>query len=238
MSAAPWFKSRLASFDVETTGVDPLTARIVTATVVRVGGSEPTVEGRWVLQPEIDIPEAAAKIHGFTTERARLEGRCAADCLDEIRRDLTAAWAHGEPVVIFNAPYDLTVLRAELARHGLPDIEIGPVVDPLVLDKQLDRYRKGSRKLEAICNFRSVKHDGAHDSTADAVAAARLAYRLGSLYEEIGAFSPHDLHQLQIGWYAEQARGLAAYFAKQGKTETVNTEWPVRALCAAGGKAA
>jgi len=226
----PWFKGRLAAFDTETTGVDPLTARIVTAAVVSVGGIEQMVEGRWVICPDIDIPEGAAKIHGFTTERARREGRPPYDALAEIVRELAAAWKREEPVVIFNAPYDLTVLCAELRRHSLPTLEIGPVVDPLVLDKQLDKYRKGSRKLEAICEFRSVRHDGAHDSTHDAIAAARLAYRLASLYDEIGSFSPHDLHQLQIAWFAEQARGLAAHFAKQGKTETVSTEWPVRTL--------
>lgn len=235
---APWFKGRLAAFDTETTGVDPLQARIVTAAVVCVGGLEQTVEGRWVVNPGVEVPEGAAKIHGFTTERCRHEGRDPVACLAEISRELASAWARGEPVVIFNAPYDLTLLAAELRRYDLPPVKVGPVIDPLVLDKQLDRYRKGSRKLEAICDFRSVKHDGAHDSTHDAIAAARLAYRLGSLYDEIGAFSPHDLHQLQIGWYAEQARGLADYFRKQGKTETISTEWPVRSLGEAGGKAA
>jgi DNA polymerase-3 subunit epsilon len=186
----------------------------------------------------VEIPEGAAKIHGYTTERARAEGSEPTSAIAAISVRLAQAWASGEPLVIFNASYDLTLLAAELRRHRLPPLTIGTVIDPLVIDKQVDKYRKGSRKLEAICDFRSVKHDGAHDCTHDAIAAARLAYRLGSLYDEIGAFSPHDLHQLQIGWYAEQARGLAAHFAKQGKTETVSTEWPVRSLSNAGGKAA
>jgi DNA polymerase III subunit epsilon len=230
----PWFKSRLASFDLETTGVDPFAARIVTAAVVKVGGAEPTSDLRWVVDPGVDVPEAAARIHGYTTERCRAEGREPVKCLEEIANALKVAWFTGQPVCVFNAPFDLTLLAAELARYGLPPLQIGPVIDPLVIDRRVDRYRKGSRKLEAICDYRSVKHDGAHDATHDAIAAARLAYRLGSLYEEIGAFSPRDLHELQIGWFAEQARGLEEHFRKQGKNETVAREWPVRPLAAAG----
>lgn len=237
MIPLPWWKRRLATFDTETTGVDPLTARIVTAAVCNVGGAQPESRAHWIINPGVEVPEGAAKIHGYTTERLRAEGRPPRECIAEIARALEVAWHDGAAVIVFNAPYDLTLLAAELERHGFPPLNMGPVIDPLVLDKVLDRYRKGSRKLEAICDFRSVRHDGAHDCCHDAIAAARLAYRLGSLYPEIGDLDLDTLHVRQRGWFAEQARGLADYFAKQGKSEVVHTEWPMRPLMAQQGAA-
>jgi DNA polymerase-3 subunit epsilon len=53
------------------------------------------------------------------------------------------------------------------------------VVDPLVIDKWLDRYRKGSRKLEAICAHYGAVLDEAHDADFDAHRgrAARVVHR-------------------------------------------------------------
>ena len=40
--------------------------------------------------------------------------------------------------------------------------------------------------------------------------------------------SPAELHALQAGWHAAQARGLQAWFARSGAAEVVDTSWPVR----------
>ena len=70
-----WHRGRLVAFDLETTGVDVETARIVTAAVVRIDvaarTSHPT---EWLVDPGIEIPAEASAIHGVTTERARAEG--------------------------------------------------------------------------------------------------------------------------------------------------------------------
>ncbi|MDX3725282.1 3'-5' exonuclease, partial [Streptomyces caniscabiei] len=73
--------------------------------------------------------------------------------------------------------------------------------------------------------------DGAHDSAADAVAAARVAWRLGATRPELAAMDIEALHHAQIKWAAEQAEGLREYFAKTpGKehlAETVQADWPL-----------
>lgn len=225
---APWWQRRLCAFDTETTGADPLEARLVTAAVLLVGNGEPTETRGWVFQPEIDIPEAAAAIHGYTTERARAEGRPAKEALAEVRDALVSAWAAGAALVAFNAVYDLTVITRELARHELPPIELGPVVDPLVLDRRVDRYRRGSRKLVDCCTHYSVPLDQAHDAGADAIAAARLAYRLGQRFAEVGGLELPALHKAQADWFAEDAANLEQYFAKKGTPRACSREWPMR----------
>ena len=93
----------------------------------------------------VESPEAAAAVHGVTTERARAEGRPVTEVLAEVSEHLVEAMAAGTPVVAFNASYDLTLMEAELARHGLPTMrsrlgrELGPIADPLVLDRAVDR---------------------------------------------------------------------------------------------------
>lgn len=252
---AAWHDGRLVTFDVETTGVDPETARIVTAAIAACGGGKPTEVLTLLADPGVEIPDEAAAIHGVTTDRARAEGRPAFDVIAEILMTLTRYLKPGLPLVIFNARYDLTVLDREARRHGLrPLTERGfPVwvVDPLVIDKQLHRYRKGSRKLDAQAAYYGARLDAAHDASADAIAAARVAWCIGKRgqairrtprsqveYDELVALQAewnavrHDLprlHEAQAGWAREQALGLAAYFREQGNPDAdrVELDWPL-----------
>ncbi|MFD4814623.1 exonuclease domain-containing protein, partial [Streptomyces sp. NPDC058418] len=126
-----WYGEPLVGFDLETTGTEPLEARIVTAAVVEVQGGEVIRQRSWLADPGIRIPAQASAVHGISSERAAAEGRPAPDVAAEIAQVLSEYWARGVPVVAYNAPFDLTLLSAELRRHGLPPLgPIGPVIDP------------------------------------------------------------------------------------------------------------
>jgi DNA polymerase III epsilon subunit-like protein len=230
-----WWEGRLVAFDVETTGLDVEEARIVTATVAAVGGGTATEVVTLMADPGIPIPEEASAVHGVTTERARAEGKPAEEVVAEVLMELGAASLAGLPIVAYNARFDLTILDREARRHCAEDKSERvdwsglTVIDPLVLDKHLDPYRKGSRRLEAACEHYRCRLDGAHDSAHDALAAARVAYRIGQT-TELGYMTAPGLHDAQIEWAAEQARSLRDYFRQQGKTEavaSVREEWPV-----------
>ena len=176
----PWWEQRFTGFDLETTHPDPTEARIVTAAVAEVGAGQPIDARSWLVDPDIEIPAGATAVHGITTEQAREVGELAGDAIPAII-DRLAERPAGTPIAIFNAPFDLTTLFYEAVRCGIrPLQERGPliVIDPLVLDKHLDRYRPGLRKLGPTCEWYRVPLDGAHDAVADAVAAARLALRI------------------------------------------------------------
>jgi len=170
-----------------------------------------------------------------TTERARAEGRPAAEVVEQVVAALAESVVAGLPIVAMNASFDLTMLDREARRHGvqpLTDI-VGDdlhVVDPKVLDKQVSR-RKGRRTLSDLCEHYQVPLDGAHSADADAIAACRVAWRLGSTVPQLGALGIEDLHQAQIKWAEAQGRSLAAYFArtpgKESWADGVRTEWPL-----------
>ncbi|MFM9054770.1 MAG: hypothetical protein ACKOQ5_08000 [Solirubrobacterales bacterium] len=69
--------------------------------------------------------------------------------------------------------------------------------------------------------------DQAHASNADALAAARLAWRLGSENAELGETDLPTLHESQIEWAKLQAEGLQKFFDEKGLDEKVETEWPL-----------
>lgn len=232
----PWHTGRMVAFDLETTAPNPEDARVVTACVVHVGGGLPTETREWLVNPGVEIPEGATAVHGITTERARAEGVDPAVAVREIADAFTHAWLSGIPVVAFNAAYDLTVLDRELARHHDGALAVaGPVIDPYVIDREIDKYRRGSRTLTAQSAHYRVALDGAHDATADAVCAARIAWRIACVFPAVAAMSLPDLHAAQAKWHEARQADFAAYLRRVGKpADDVCGEWPLRSRALAG----
>jgi DNA polymerase III subunit epsilon len=258
-----WHTGPLLAFDLETTGPLPDTARIVTAFAGRLGTWPDAADtwagdwsSEWLADPGVPIPQAATDVHGITTEHARQQGRPAGPVVFEIAALLTDAADKGIPVVGHNVAFDLTIVDRECRRH---DVEIPPwdrllVVDTMVLDKHVWKYRKGSRRLVDVAATYGVPIKGdAHDAAADAMAAARIGYRIA----QIGATPMHErapehrandwkgmpaqrfedavapadqLHHWQRIWAADQAESLEAHFRKTDPEATVDREWPIRPL--------
>lgn len=274
----------MLSYDTETTGVDTHTDHIVTAAIVRIHPGKPPTTTQWVIDPGVDITTEASDIHGWTNERIAAEtGPYEAFALDdggekrpltrdaalfEIATFLGAAMGNGTPVIIANAPFDLTLTEAELVRNGIDTLTSRPagivgVVDPIVIEKQFDTYRKQcfmapgcnpedrhhecggcrggkykcggcgitDRTLSSLCKHYQLVHHGAHDASGDALAAARLVWRLTRLWPEIARWKLGTLHQHQITWKRDQADGLAKFFRRVGKVEeaaSVSLEWPLQ----------
>lgn len=226
-SEGSWTTSPRACFDLETTGRDPHTARIVTASVVLVDPDGTVAEHwQWLADPGVAIPEEAAAVHGISTERARAEGRPAGHVVRELSETLSRLWGDGVPVLAFNAAYDLTVLTREAERHAVAAVQPVPVLDPYVLNKQVHRYRRGKRTLGALCEEYGVVLGAAHTSAADAVATERLAAAMAEKYAILQR-PALELHREQITWAAEQAASLQEYFRRRNPDAVVDGTWPV-----------
>ncbi|KRD14909.1 MULTISPECIES: 3'-5' exonuclease [unclassified Streptomyces] len=231
-----WYEGPLAAFDTETTGVDVETDRIVSAALVvqDAPAARPRVS-RWLVNPGVPVPAGATEVHGLTDDHLQRNGRWPAPVMFEIAQLLTEQAAAGRPLVVMNAPFDLTLLDRELRRHRASSLghwlDATPlrVLDPRVLDKQLDRYRKGRRTLTDLCAHYDVTLAEAHDAAADALAALEVVRAVGRRFAaRLERLSPAELHALQTSWHAAQARGLQAWFARSGSPETVDTSWPLR----------
>lgn len=220
-----WPDRPICAFDLETTDRDPRTARIVAACVATFDGDR--IESRtWLLDPEIPIPDETTAIHGITTERARAEGLNYLVGYDQIRQAVRDAWERGYIVVAFNASYDLTVLDAEGRRLGLPELDIGTVVDPYVIDREMDRTRSGRRTLQAVCEVYGVQLTSPHEAEADALAAGHLTRALISRYPLLADL---DIMADQAAWHAERQRSFAEYLRGLGRDATdVDGSWPIR----------
>ena len=221
----------LAVFDLETTGVDVRTARIVTACVALLDASGAVMSRRdWLADPGVEIPEGAAAVHGISTQRARAEGRPAAEVVTEIVDELRALLGRATPVVVYNAPYDLTLLRFEAERYGVsPLVEPRPVIDPLVIDKAVDRFRKGKRTLAAAAEHYGVTLDGAHDAGVDAIAAGHVARAIGTAHAAALPATLAELHTAQAAWHDQQADSFESYMRTQRDQHfTADRGWPVR----------
>ncbi|MHA7262498.1 exonuclease domain-containing protein [Arthrobacter sp. TMN-37] len=222
-----WHSSPRAAFDLETTGRDPLEARIVTASILVVdGGGSVVEEHEWLADPGIPIPEEAAAIHGVSTAHARAHGQPAGTVVAEAGAVLRRLFGAGIPVLAFNARYDFTVLARESARHGLAAPTPAPVLDPYVMDKQVDRYRRGKRTLTAMCAHYGIGFENAHTSAADVLATLRVAEALAVRYPTL-ARPAADLHEAQVVWADRQAANLEEYLRRADPDAVVERAWPV-----------
>ncbi|MEO6827798.1 MAG: exonuclease domain-containing protein [Microbacteriaceae bacterium] len=227
-----WF-DRLAVFDLETTGVDVETARIVSAHVGVIDADGSVLERLdWLADPGIEIPMQASAVHGISTAVARANGRAAADVIAEIIAAIRSGFRRGLALVAYNAPYDLTLLNREATRHGIaPLADPFPVIDPLVIDRAVDKYRKGKRTLTAASLFYGVDLADAHDAGADAIAAGRVAQAIARAYPAQLGIDAAELHRLQIGWCQQQATDFQAYMRRtHDPAFTCQSGWPERAV--------
>ncbi|MEU8551691.1 exonuclease domain-containing protein [Streptomyces roseoverticillatus] len=231
-----WFEGPLAAFDTETTGVDVEHDRIVSAALVVQSAAEAApVVTRWLVDPGVPVPEGAVAIHGLTDAYLQRNGRWPAPVMEEVARALAGQAARAMPLVVMNAPFDLTLLDRELRRHRASTLAayLGAaplcVMDPWVLDKHLDRYRKGRRTLTDLCAQYGVELTGAHDAASDALAALQVVRAVGRRFAaRLERLSPAELHARQAVWHAAQARGLQAWFARNGTEEVCDPAWPLR----------
>ena len=176
MDDTAWTGGPLLGFDTETTGVDVHTDRIVTAAVVLRTATTTDVR-TWMIDPGVEIPAEAAAIHGVTTEHARAHGVPPRQALAEIAAVLAEHTRAGVPVVAYNAAFVLTLLDAELVRHGLATLPerlgrpVSPVLDPLVIDRWQDRYRRGKRRLGDLVELYGITGEGdLHSADVDVLA--------------------------------------------------------------------
>src|SRR4029453_14176976 len=98
-----------------------------------------------------------------------------------------------------------------------------------VIDKAVDRYRRGKRTLTATAEHYGVALPNAHDAGADAVAAGRVAQAIVPTFPELAAIAVGDLHERQVDWCRQQAESYEAYRRANGEPEfTTSGAWPVR----------
>jgi len=115
-----------------------------------------------LINPERDVPEEAARVHGHTAERLRDKPVFAA-VVEEF-----LAFVGDAQLVIHNAEFDMRFLNAELALLGRESIPWERVVDTLALARK--KHPGQPNNLDALCDryridrSRRVKHGALLDA--------------------------------------------------------------------------
>jgi DNA polymerase-3 subunit epsilon len=131
--------------DTETTGLDPKQGhRIIEVAAIELNGRKVSdLTFHRYLNPEREIDEGAAAVHGLTLDRLQDEPKFA-----EIAPALLE-FISGAELIIHNAPFDIGFLNAELALAKLP-LLTNPVIDTLKVAKELHPGKKNN--LNALCD--------------------------------------------------------------------------------------
>lgn len=229
----PWYEGPLAALALQ--------ARRPAPEHGAAGGADPERDrlcaGAVVAQQS---PDAPVEMHS----RPHVRGAPAGPLADGVARSL-AAHAAGRPLVVLNAPYDLTLLDRELRRHRNTPLTgcLGGrsmcVLDPVLLDVRLNRAsvrtseRPTSRgHLARLCDHYGVSapSDTVEDEAAAALALTRALGR--RFAPRLAGLTPAALHTLQAVWFAAEAAGPAAWFTS-GTRRAADHIWPLRPVSAA-----
>lgn len=227
-----WLDGPALAIDFESTDKDPLLARPVQIGMARLLPGEGVAQHVWTVNPGVDVPEETTAIHGFTTEHVRQHGRPVGEVIGRLGQYVTEWLRQGHPVIAMNASYDCTLLETELKRHGYPTItdtlgDFRPVIDPYVLHTHTSRLV--SRKLSALCEYYGVDHGGEHDAGHDALAAARVTWKIGERNFDLREFTAEQLHNVQVLWRREHCDAKRAEYDGLGwKHDGWDPAWPVR----------
>jgi len=152
-------KRPLVIFDLETTGIDPGSDRIVEIAILRIEPDGSTDCRTRRVNPERPIPPGATAVHGITDEDVREE-----PAFRQIARGLLDLM-EGADLAGFNVRrFDVPLLERELRDCGL---ELG-TTDRRIVDAMTIFHRKEPRDLSAAARFYlDREHEGAHAAEAD-----------------------------------------------------------------------
>ena len=232
--ADSWIHGELLAFDLETTGVDKAVDVPVSYALVWFADRAPTRHDAGLIDPGREIPAGASAVHGISTERAREEGVELEQGVRHIVEALLDASRRGVPVVGFNLAYDLSMMDARLrALDGVGLVDVGwhgPVLDPLVMDRNLERFRKGKKTLDLVCSRYGVVNDAAHDASGDAIASAKVLFAMAEEFpQQLAEVDAATLTTRQMAWHRTWAEGMHQFLTSKGGRgfDPDDFDWPL-----------
>ncbi len=165
-------------FDLETTGVNIGTDRIVEISILKVFPNGNKESKTWLVNPEMEIPKDSSDIHGITNEQVVTE-----PTFNELASQVSELIA-GCDLAGFNSNrFDIPLLAEELMRAGI-DFDMN---DRKAIDVQVIFHKKEQRTLSAGYQFYCGKElEGAHGAEADTNATYEILLAQIEKYDDIG----------------------------------------------------
>jgi len=159
--------------DTETTGLYPEQGhRIIEIAAIELEGRRVTQKHfHHYLDPEREVDEGAARVHGFTWDMLRGRAKFA---------DVAASFlefVEGAELIIHNAPFDIGFLNHELGLMGLPALQ-NEVLDTLKFAREMHPGKKNS--LDALCSRYEIDntHRTLHGALLDTELLAEVYFAM------------------------------------------------------------
>lgn len=206
-------------FDLETTGVNIATDRIVEISILKVFPNGNKESKTWLVNPEIEIPAEASAIHGITNEKVVTE-----PTFKELAPKVKELIADCDLAGFNSNRFDIPLLAEELMRAGI-DFDMN---NRKAIDVQVIFHKKEQRTLSAGYQFYCGKNlDDAHSAEADTNATYEILLAQLQKYDDIGntvdslsEFSSHRDRADFAGFilYNEQGNEIFSFGKYKGKS--------------------
>jgi DNA polymerase-3 subunit epsilon len=177
-------------FDLETTGVNIATDRIVEISILKVFPNGNKESKTWLVNPEMEIPKESSEIHGITNEQVVTE-----PTFKELAKKVNEM-VTGCDLAGFNSNrFDIPLLAEELMRAGI-DFDMK---NRKAIDVQVIFHKKEQRTLGAGYQFYCGKElEGAHGAEADTNATYEILLaqldKYPDLENSVAALSEFSTH--------------------------------------------
>lgn len=179
-------KNPIVFFDLETTGVNITSDRIVEISYLKVFPNGNEVSRTMRINPEMHIPEQASEVHGIYDDDVK-------DCptFKQVAKDVAHDF-EGADIAGFNSNrFDVPLLAEEFLRAGV-DLDM---TRRKLIDVQVIFHKMEQRTLSAAVKFYCGKElEGAHSADADTRATYEVLQAQLDRYDEL---------QNDIAWLSE-----------------------------------
>ncbi len=166
---------RVLGFDLETTGFDPRSDRIVQFALVGSDTDGSHLNTHSLVDPGIAIPIESTRVHGIEDVDVRGAGSFG-DHIDSISRLIEGSVIVGHNVLAF----DWRFMEVECSRIGRDVPEPLAIVDTLVIARRFGV--PGRHKLGVLCERYGIRLERSHRADADAGATLLLLWKLMGAY--------------------------------------------------------
>jgi DNA polymerase III epsilon subunit family exonuclease len=193
----PWRDLSFVAIDVETTGLEIDTCRVIEVGIVRYERGQ--VAERWgsLIDPGVPIPDKVVEVTGITDDMVQGQPK-----FRELKWDIYGR-LRDRLLVAYNADFDTGFISNELQRVGLTMPSV-PVLDPLVWARRLMPNQR-RHNLGAVCDKLGVSLENAHRAVDDAEAAGKVLLR----FADKVAINLGDLLDEQKEWKDVQEAAFA-----------------------------
>jgi DNA polymerase-3 subunit epsilon len=215
-------KKPLCVIDLEATGLQITTDRIVQIAMLRIDPNGEQHAFNELVNPLMNIPEEIVLIHGITNEMAKK-----AKTFQELAKDVTEFIGNADLVGYNSNKFDIPLLAEELLRTG---IEYN-LSDRNFIDVQNIFHKMEQRTLAAAVKFYCNKTlEGAHDAMNDVLATWNVFEAQLNRYAELSKevpklaeFSRSHNHEMVdfAGRLARNERSQVIYNFGKHKNKTI-----------------